>query len=245
MEGQIDIINLPIDLVSINCVNAKESLKALNYCNKFFNFNNVILFTNEELETNFELIKIKKLNSIKEYNDFILTLNPYIKSDFALIVQDDGHIVNPNKWNKLFLDYDYIGAPWPNNYSWKARFKKKYNKSISDQIVKNINYNQVGNGGFSLRSKKFLEYSQTFSNCESISEDIFLCIYNYEKSQNHKIKFPNFNLAKEFSYEMSMKKIFKYRETKNEIFNINEHFGWHGKRFKNYKSLLNLKNLID
>ena len=33
-----------------------------------------------------------------------------------------------------FFDYDYIGAPWPNNF-----------------------VNRVGNGGFSLRSKKFLE----------------------------------------------------------------------------------------
>ena len=50
---------------------------------------------------------------------------------------------------------------------------KKYNKEISDQIVQNINRNQVGNGGFSLRSKKFLEYSASFNDCNNIDEDIF------------------------------------------------------------------------
>lgn len=185
------------------------------------------------------------MNSIKEYNDFILNINPFIKSDFALIVQDDGHIVNPNKWSNEFLNFDYIGAPWPNNKKWKSRFKKKYNEEISDQIVQNINRNQVGNGGFSLRSKKFLEYSATFNDCNNIDEDIFLCIYNYEKSQNYGVKFPSFKIAKEFSYEMSMKKYINYHETKNKNFDVDKHFGWHGKRFKNYEALLDLKNSIN
>lgn len=200
------------------------------------------MFTDQYINTNYKLVKINPLNSIKEYNNFLLTINPYIDSDFALIVQDDGHIVNPTKWNAEFLNYDYIGAPWPNNQAWKKRFKRKYNKEVADVITKNINKNQVGNGGFSLRSKKFLEYSQTFNNCNNIAEDIFLCIYNFEKSQDYGVRFPNFNIAKEFSYEMSLRKIVKYRETKNKNFNMDHHFGWHGKRFKNYEFLLNLKN---
>ena len=77
------------------------------------------MFTDRDINTNYRLVKINTLNSIKEYNNFLLTINPYIDSDFALIVQDDGHIVNPTKWNAEFLNYDYIGAPWPNNQAWK------------------------------------------------------------------------------------------------------------------------------
>ena len=25
------------------------------------------------------------------------------------------HIVNPEMWDKKFLNYDYIGAPWPSS----------------------------------------------------------------------------------------------------------------------------------
>ena len=40
-----------------------------------------------------------------------------------------------------------------------------------------------------------------------------------------------------------LRKILKFSEVKNKKYNFNTHFGWHGKRFKNYEDLLNLKNL--
>ena len=125
MEGQINIKKLPIDLISINCVNPIESLKALNYCNNLFSFNNTILFSNQNFQTDINQVNISSLNSIKEYNNFVLSLNRYIESDFVLIIQDDGHIVNPKMWLDEYLEYDYIGAPWPNSRKWTSRFKKK------------------------------------------------------------------------------------------------------------------------
>ena len=125
----------------------------------------------------------------------------------------------------------------------KEDLKRNIIKNIADQIIENIDKNQVGNGGFSLRSKKFLEYSSNFSDCKDIDEDIFLCIYNYENAKNFGINFAPFSIAKKFSYEMSMRKIVKYHETKNKEFNNEDHFGWHGKRFSNYETLLDLKNI--
>jgi len=49
-----------------------------------------------------------------------------------MIVQRDGFFININAWRSEFLDYDYIGAPWPNG--------------------------RVGNGGFSIRSKSLLKF---------------------------------------------------------------------------------------
>jgi hypothetical protein len=172
-----------------------------------------------------------------------LTLNQYIDSDFALIVQDDGHIVNENMWSDEFLEFDYIGAPWPNSRRWKSRFYNKYNLATAETIARNVNHNQVGNGGFSLRSKKFLEYSSKFNSCQNIDEDIFLCIYNYQEAIRQGIEFAPTQLAKDFSYEIYLTKLIKYHERSNKKFDINNHFGWHGKRFTNYESLLNLKNL--
>ena len=53
-----------------------------------------------------------------------------------LIIQHDGFILNHKAWDNEFLNYDYIGAP----VYWMG------NKLI-----------EVGNGGFSLRSKKLLK----------------------------------------------------------------------------------------
>jgi hypothetical protein len=43
----------------------------------------------------------------------VYELGDHIKTDFALIVHADGFVVHPEMWRDEFLDYDYIGAPWP------------------------------------------------------------------------------------------------------------------------------------
>ena len=48
MEGQANIKHLPVDLVSINCVNPEESIKALQYSSKQLSFNNIYLFTDRK-----------------------------------------------------------------------------------------------------------------------------------------------------------------------------------------------------
>jgi len=56
---------------------------------------------------------------------------PLVKTSHYLMIQWDSWIVRPAAWSDEFLGYDYIGAPW-----WYA-----------DQ-------RNVGNAGFSLRSKR-------------------------------------------------------------------------------------------
>jgi hypothetical protein len=52
-------------------------------------------------------------------------------------------IVRPELWSNDFLEYDYIGAPWM--------------YSDTSYITDEGEHVPVGNGGFCLRSKKFLE----------------------------------------------------------------------------------------
>ena len=84
---------------------------------------NVYFFTNEDIDTNFNIIKIPKFNDIIGFNNFTLDLNNYVVSEFALLIQHDGHIVNPTKWKDEFFNYDYIGAPWPSDNKWNNRWK--------------------------------------------------------------------------------------------------------------------------
>jgi hypothetical protein len=89
-----------------------------------------------------EVIHIK----IPPFTDFIDDINrtclhlmpQVVQSDFNLIVQDHAFAVNPQAWDPLFWEYDYIGSPfcglWGGGPYWRGPI--------------------VGNGGFSLRSRK-------------------------------------------------------------------------------------------
>jgi len=77
------------------------------------------------------------------------SLGKFIDTDYALIVQHDGWALNADNWRDQWLEYDYIGglthAALVNNvlitnYQWLG---------LDNAIV-------VQNGGFSLRSKRFM-----------------------------------------------------------------------------------------
>jgi Protein of unknown function (DUF5672) len=79
---------------------------------------------------------------IEDINRIFLHLMPQVvATDFNLIVQADGFAVNPQAWDPLFWEYDYIGAPfcglWGGGPYWRSPI--------------------VGNGGFSLRSRKLYD----------------------------------------------------------------------------------------
>ena len=158
-----------------------------------------IIFTDAEIEGNFEIVKINKIDHIKDYNNFILKLKNYVKSPYVLVVQDDGHVLNPNIWTDEFLKYDYIGAPWPASKKWNKRWDR-YGKNYSKKIKYHSKFNRIGNGGFSLRSKKFLDYSLQFSNTEILAEDVFLTCIIMTKQRIMELNFQALKQLR-FSYE--------------------------------------------
>lgn len=47
-----------------------------------------------------------------EYSLFVtFVLHQFIKTDFALIIQNDGWVLNGSAFREEFLEFDYIGAP--------------------------------------------------------------------------------------------------------------------------------------
>jgi len=234
-------LKLPIDLITINCNKVDEGKKALEFSSQHIEFNNIYFFSDIKVKGNFTHVPINKINGVSEYNDFILGLGNYIKSPYALVIQDDGHVLSSKKWTNDFLKYDYIGAPWPNDEKWNKRWDK-YGNEISDKIKKHSIQNRIGNGGFSLRSKKFLNYCSQFKETGVLAEDIFLTLYNYDKAKDFKISFPDIDLAVQFSYETPLKGRGLRKENKSQSYTIGSHFGWHGKKFLNSDKLLNLKN---
>lgn len=225
-----------IDLISINCVDPYQSAAAINYCQKFFNFGNSILITHQDIDVdNIELHLIDKLDWY-QYNDYVLKLIDHTDNDYVLLIQDDGHIVNSDLWDDEFLKYDYVGAPWPNEESWITL----QHKDQQDHMRKVFLHNRVGNGGFCLRSKKFLEFSSQYDTCDGLGEDSFLCTRKYEEAIEYGIKFAPFEVAVKFAYENPC---IEFGTTWNQpiLFDKQKHFGWHGKNFLNTHELMNLK----
>lgn len=228
----VDLSNTTI--VSVNCVKPEDGIAAIKYSSRGIKFGRSVLFTDSYIEPveGIEIVKIPKLKSVDEYNDFILRLAGYIDSDFCLIVQDDGFVLNPGKWNPDFLKYDYIGAPWPDNFAWK---QLQTGKSYMTP-----GWNRVGNGGFSLRSRKFLEVSSKFDTCFGFGEDFFLCVIKHGVLKMHNIQWAPIELARTFSYENNIENWPAPVEL--DPFST---FGFHGHQLTNSHRLIALKNKKD
>lgn len=175
----LDLTN--ISLVAIASNKIEETKKAIDICLSKCKFHDVLFFTHDNTVKN--SIIIDELKSIKDYDKFVIRELPeYLReysSDFFLTIHWDGFIVNENAWTPAFLDYDYIGAPWPH-----------------------VKY-MCGNGGFCLKSKKFINTQYDLrSNLDiSLPDDVSLCIKHRSDFINAGCKFSDTKIGFKFSTE--------------------------------------------
>lgn len=183
-----------VTLMVIDCVNTERAEKALAISSEYINFGEIKFLTSLETKSQYR-IKIPHISNIEDFSKFcIQDLHKYVDTEFVLLVQWDGFVINSDSWEDEFLNYDYIGAPW----------------MIADWAVKNFNFPEstlgtwiVGNGGFSLRSKKFLEtsYKLSLSIKKYHPEDVAMCIWNRDFFESRGIIFAPVSVAKRFSIE--------------------------------------------
>jgi hypothetical protein len=219
-----------ITLVCVDSINPYKALRVVEYCNEKFKFDRAILFTcdHSTKSKDIEIIYTKNFN-LTDYNTFLLKeLNDYIKTDYCLIIQTDGFILNPKLWNDDFLNYDFIGAPLSDFESWlnlqNNDFIEKWKKNNFDD------YKWPQNGGFSLRTKKLLKAS---AECPfpviDIAEDNYINVYHREWFEMKGLKFAPKDLAYEFSVENPLK---------NYKYDFKNCFGFHGKQTKKHLDLI-------
>lgn len=188
-------IKLPnVTLLGIDCVNVERLIEAMNVSQENIEFGSVKLLTSLESEDS-RKIKIPHISSVEEYSLFcIKELHKYVETDFVILIQYDGFVINSNAWTNDFLKYDYIGAPWLVG-SWLSNH---FPEELNGKLV-------VGNGGFSLRSKKFLETSNRLYELGKIPkvqpEDVAVCIWYRNEFENEGIQFAPVEIAKKFSIE--------------------------------------------
>ena len=190
-----------------------ETISALHTCMNFANFGEVKLVTTPEYVNKYKdecttdgiLVEeqVAPLTNIDEYSYYILYyLHQHIQTDYVLLVQDHAFIINPNSWSEDFLKYDYIGAPWP--YRDRA------------YITPFGEHQRVGNGGFSLRSKRLLEvplhknipfrvaeqpdFYKMFGS-KNTNEDGNITVHNKHLFEEAGCKIAPIEVARFFSYE--------------------------------------------
>ena len=214
-----------ITICVVDCKNYNNAAKSIIHCfsDCGISFNKAIYFSDIKhyklKEYGIDYVNINKISSAREYDNFMIKEFPkYIKTKFVLIVQHDGLIYKPEKWTDDFLKYDYIGATWPNSPKGK---------------------NQVGNGGFCLRSKAFMDKALEIigdSYCDH-AEDVFLCCTIYEKMIRLGFKYADIDTACKFSVEE------QWSKTNDESFGF--HLAAHNSITKHFKFRENIYNNLE
>jgi hypothetical protein len=195
---QFEMISLPnVTLVAASSVDLEATELALRISSYEIEFGAIKFLCSEPFSVSEPKIKIETIPrmDLVGYSKFILNdLHHYVDTDYCLVVQSDGFVLNASSWDPKFLSYDYIGAPWP-----QKLFLQPWNLEL------NMQKNCVGNGGFSLRSKKLLiETAKIDFNSLTFptqSEDLIICHYLYDHFINIGIRFPDPEIAARFSIE--------------------------------------------
>ena len=180
------MLDLPdVMLCAVDTVTVPLAISALRRSMEKIRFGDVVLITHEPQQGQlpFRTEIIPPLRSRSDYSEFVIAhLGEHTTRAFNLLVQWDGYVLEPAAWRAKFLQFDYIGARWP----WHR-----------DGL-------DVGNGGFSLRSKKLLTKLAAYSlpsNSAGINEDELICRMLRPRLQQEGFSFAPPVMADAFSYE--------------------------------------------
>ena len=179
-----DRLALPqVTLCAATSVNVKATLRALEASVAQIDFAACKLFTDAPLEPEnpaISIVPIPRLGCSAAYSKFLLSrMVDHVDTSHCLVAQWDGHVLDAWRWRPEFLDYDYIGANWP-------QFDDGHD---------------VGNGGFSLRSRRLMEACRDPQFRASHPEDIAIGRINRTWLEGRGMRFASPALADLFATE--------------------------------------------
>lgn len=172
-----------VTLVAVSSVAIDHTVRAIRQSMTQACFGRVLLLSDKHpclpSDAGIEWRQIDPIGSRRDYSRFMLhELAKHVATTHALCVQWDGYILNAENWDDHFLDYDFIGAPWPH-------FSDRYN---------------VGNGGFSLRSARLLKMCRSLP-ADASAEDMTICRTHRKRLESSGIIYAPEAVARRFSYE--------------------------------------------
>ena len=186
--------------------------------NKMVSFGDVLILTASGAEKQYDNIRVVNIRNLDyiQYGKFVFNeAHHYTNKQHIMLFQDDGFLTHTEFWDDDFLSYDYIGAPWSHSFPWS---RPGY---------------EVGNGGFSLRSRRLYDECSKLRFVEGMNEDGLISIAYKDHLISRGIKFASVDVARKFSFEYPF----------DEFHQINKTLGFHGKHNIEYgtKVLFNKK----
>ncbi|KAB2967140.1 DUF5672 family protein [Zoogloea sp.] len=182
------MLDLPnVSLICLDTRHPNLAAFALGQCLDRANFGEALLLTGTDFTSPDPRISVRPvdiLRNVADYSAFIVKqLHAQVACAHALLIQWDSFILDSSCWDPAFLDYDYIGAPWPHRAE------------------------PVGNGGFSLRSRRLLEALADPDIQELHPEDACICErYRELLETRHGIRFAPLEMARRFAFELETPK---------------------------------------
>ncbi len=179
---------LPLAQVTLCAVDTRSpalAAQALQRSMAGIRFGRVLLFSHgwspDRALPGIEVVPIDPIRSGAEYSHFVLRQLPaHIHTSHVLITQWDGFVIDADAWSDEFLVHDYLGAVWPDQPAGRS----------------------VGNGGFSLRSRRLLAAGLDPRITETHPEDQMLCRTHRELlEREHGVSFAPPALARRFAFE--------------------------------------------
>lgn len=171
-----------ITAIAVDCLNPGPAAQALEHSMAQCDFADALLLTDTPVPTQARVQTIPPIRSRRDYSRFALQqMAAYVTTPYLLIVQWDGFVLDARQWNSEFLQWDYIGAPWPGP-----------------------NGPRVGNGGFCLRSRRLLDAlaDPVFQAADVELEDHFICqVQRAMLERRYGLRFAPAPLAHRFAYE--------------------------------------------
>jgi len=181
------VVELPsVTLIAVDTVNHALALRALACSRADVRFARTLFVTDKvpaeiAVPDGIEIATIGPLGSREAYSEFVLKgLSSYVATTHALLVQWDGYVINPVAWEQAFLDCDYIGAKW----FWQPEGRR------------------IGNGGFSLRSRRLVEALRDPRIVVAENEDLTIgATFRPLLEAEHGIRFADEAMADRFAFE--------------------------------------------
>lgn len=177
---------LTLGEVSLICLDTRYpalAVAAMQRCLDQALFAEAVLLTHAGFtccDPRIQIRSVPVLRSAADYSRFMIRdLSAHVRGSHALIMQWDSFVLDASAWDPAFLAWDYIGAPWPHRQ------------------------HPVGNGGFSLRSRRLLEALQAPEIVEVHPEDYWICDGYHDLLVSRGVRFAPLALASRFAFELS------------------------------------------
>ena len=236
-------LTLPnVTLLAVTSVEIEQHQMSLKISSQNIEFGAVKLLSSsipEKKYSDIEYVSVTPMGRADQNRFLIEDLHKYFETSHCLYVEGDSFVVNADLWKEEFIEFDYIGAPWPNKIQindHKVALWTNYDADgdttkfpTNPNLILDMKENCVGSGGFSLRSRKLLKAIAKI-NYDSLkfpikSEDVIICHYLYKEMIDKGIRFGPPKLAAQFAMEDT-----------NHLYgqDVNSVFGFHAKHMRDY-----------